>query len=143
MEMQAKAERKMRAKVLDSEGRRQSAINIAEGKKLSVTLESEAAKMDQVNRAKGEAEAIITSAQATAKGIQEVSRAIEESGGVDAVSLRIAEQYIEAFDKICKEGTLMLLPGNGGDAASMIVQAAAIYKKVSNKFDESPSSSYR
>ncbi|KAG0588806.1 hypothetical protein KC19_2G270400 [Ceratodon purpureus] len=48
MEMQAEAERRKRAQVLESEGERQSHINIADGKKNSVILESEAAMMDQV-----------------------------------------------------------------------------------------------
>ncbi|KAL8464308.1 hypothetical protein ACS0TY_033999 [Phlomoides rotata] len=51
MEMQAEAERKRRAQVLESEGERQANINITDGKKSSVILASEAAKMDQVNRA--------------------------------------------------------------------------------------------
>ena len=50
MEMQAEAERRKRAQVLESEGERQAHINIADGKKNSVILESEAAMMDQVSR---------------------------------------------------------------------------------------------
>ncbi|MCH85975.1 stomatin-like protein 2 mitochondrial-like, partial [Trifolium medium] len=53
MEMQAEAERKKRAQILESEGERQAHINIAEGKKSSVILASEAAMADQANRAKG------------------------------------------------------------------------------------------
>ncbi|KAJ8633524.1 hypothetical protein MRB53_026860 [Persea americana] len=53
MEIQAEAERRKHAQVLESEGERQANINIADGKKVSVILESEeAAMMDQVNRAK-------------------------------------------------------------------------------------------
>ncbi|KAI9104186.1 hypothetical protein K1719_023022 [Acacia pycnantha] len=52
-EMQAKAERKKRAQILESEGERQANINIADGRKSSVILASEAAKKDQVNRAQG------------------------------------------------------------------------------------------
>lgn len=50
MEMQAEAERRKRAQVLESEGERQANINIADGKKNSVILESEAAMMDQVSK---------------------------------------------------------------------------------------------
>lgn len=42
MDMQAEAERRKRAGILDSEGERQSAINKAEGLKRSVVLEAEA-----------------------------------------------------------------------------------------------------
>ncbi|KAG5558948.1 hypothetical protein RHGRI_008783 [Rhododendron griersonianum] len=130
MEMQAEAERKKRAQVLESEGERQAHINIADGKKSSVILASEAAKMDQVNRALGEAEAILAKAQATAKGITMVSQTLKEQGGVEAASLRIAEQYIEAFSKIAKEGTTLLLPATASNPASMMAQALTIYKSL-------------
>ncbi|CAH9070109.1 unnamed protein product [Cuscuta europaea] len=103
MEMQAEAERKKRAQVLESEGQMQANINIADGRKSAVILESEAAKMDQVNRAQGEAEAILARAQATAKGIAVVSQSLKEHGGAEAASLRIAEQYIQAFSNVAKE----------------------------------------
>ncbi|XP_042489699.1 stomatin-like protein 2, mitochondrial [Macadamia integrifolia] len=130
MEMQAEAERRKRAQVLDSEGERQANINISDGKKNSVILESEAAMMDQVNRAKGEAEAILARAQATAKGIYLLSDAIKSNGGVEAASLRIAEQYIQAFSNIAKEGTTMLLPSTAANPASMMAQAMSIYKSL-------------
>ncbi|KAF5732461.1 SPFH/Band 7/PHB domain-containing membrane-associated protein family isoform 1 [Tripterygium wilfordii] len=130
MEMQAEAERKKRAQVLESEGVRQANINIADGKKSSVILASEAAKMDQVNRAQGEAEAIVAKAQATAGGLIMVSKALKESGGVEAASLRIAEQYIQAFSKIAKEGTTMLLPTAAANPANMMAQALTMYKSL-------------
>ncbi|KAF7148645.1 hypothetical protein RHSIM_Rhsim03G0217600 [Rhododendron simsii] len=109
---------------------RQAHINIADGKKSSVILASEAAKMDQVNRALGEAEAILAKAQATAKGIAMVSQTLKEHGGVEAASLRIAEQYIQAFSKIAKEGTTLLLPATASNPASMMAQALNIYKSL-------------
>ncbi|XP_055827550.1 uncharacterized protein LOC129895804 [Solanum dulcamara] len=133
MEMQAEAERKKRAQVLESEGERQANINIADGRKSSVILASEAAKMDQVNRALGEAEAILARAQATAKGIEMVSQTLKEHGGAEAASLRIAEQYIQAFSNIAKEGTTLLLPTSAADPASMMAQALGIYKNVVGK----------
>ncbi|PHT29588.1 Stomatin-like protein 2, mitochondrial [Capsicum baccatum] len=131
MEKQAEAEHKKRAKVLISEGQRQASVNVADGKKMAVILESEAAKMDQVNRAKGEADAIFANAQATARAITEVSRAIHENGGADATSLRVAEQYVEVFEKINKSGTVMLFPQDAGDTVSLISQAVAIHSKLS------------
>ncbi|XP_059628898.1 uncharacterized protein LOC132271519 [Cornus florida] len=130
MEMQAEAERKKRALVLESEGERQAHINIADGKKCSVILASEASKMDQVNRAQGEAAAIFARAQATADGILKVSESLKEHGGVEAASLRIAEQYLHAFGNIAKEGTTMLLPTNTTDPASVMAVALQMYKNV-------------
>ncbi|KAK8516121.1 hypothetical protein V6N13_025645 [Hibiscus sabdariffa] len=130
MEMQAEAERKKRAQILESEGERQSNVNIADGRKSAVILASEAAKMDQVNRAQGEAEAILARAQATAKGIALVSQSLKENGGVEAASLRVAEQYIQAFSNIAKEGTTMLLPTSAANPANMIAQTLTMYKSL-------------
>ncbi len=130
MELQVAAERQKRAEILQSEGLRQSKINMAEGQKQEVVLNSEAALTDQVNRAKGEAEAIIAVAEATAKGIELIAAAISREGGEDAISLRIAEQYVGAFEKLAKNSTTMLLPANANDAGSMVAQAMSVFDTV-------------
>eukprot|EP00897_Mesotaenium_endlicherianum_P000512 jgi/Mesen1/10461/ME000082S09967 len=130
MEMQAEAERRRRAQVLESEGERQANINIADGKKASVILQSEAAMLDQKNRALGEAEAIYARAEATSRSLLLLASAIRSQGGTEAASLRIAEQYLQAFGNIAKEGTTMLLPVNATDPAGMVAQAMAIYKTM-------------
>ncbi|KAG1359361.1 stomatin-like protein 2, mitochondrial [Cocos nucifera] len=132
MEMQAEAERRKRAQVLESEGERQANINIAEGKKSSVILASEAAMMDQVNRAKGEAEAILARSRATAEGLKVLSEAMKAQGGAQAASLKIAEQYIKAFGRIAKEGTTLLLPSTADNPSAMVAQALTIYKKLNS-----------
>ena len=130
MELQVAAERKKRAEVLDSEGKRQSQINIAEGIKQEVVLKSEAAMTDQINRAKGEAEAILQVAKATAEGIEMVAASIDKSGGEKAVALRLAEQYIEAFSKLAKENNTLILPAKTDDAGSMVAQALSIFNAI-------------
>ena len=130
MELQVAAERKKRAEVLDSEGKRQSQINIAEGIKQEVVLRSEAAMTDQINRAKGEAEAILQVAKATAEGIEMVAASIDKSGGEKAVALRLAEQYIEAFSELAKENNTLILPASTGDAGSMVAQALSIFNSI-------------
>lgn len=133
MHRQVTAERSKRAEILDSEGQRQSAINIAEGRKQSVILASEALKSEQINIASGDAEAILVRAQATARGLDAVARVIAQ-GGEDAkgaVSLSVAEKYVEAFGNLAKEGTAVVVPGNVGDMGSMIASAMAVYGKVS------------
>jgi len=130
MELQVAAERKKRAEVLDSEGKRQSQINIAEGIKQEVVLKSEAAMTDQINRAKGEAEAILQVAKATAEGIEMVAVSIDKSGGEKAVALRLAEQYIEAFSNLAKENNTLILPATTGDAGSMVAQALSIFNSI-------------
>ncbi len=130
MELQVAADRQKRALILESEGKRQSQINIAEGRKQEVVLQSEAALTDQVNRAKGEAEAILAVAEATAKGIALVAASIRENGGEDAVALRIAEQYVAAFRELAKTSTTVLLPANAGDAGSMVAQALSVFEGI-------------
>ncbi len=133
MELQVAADRQKRAQILDSEGKMQAQINAAEGAKRETVLKSEAALTDQVNRAKGEAEAILTVAEATAKGIEKVAKAIETTGGKDAVGLRIAEQYMDAFKGLAKTNNTLILPANANDAGSMVAQALTIFDSIKNK----------
>lgn len=133
MHRQVTAERSKRAEILESEGQRQSAINIAEGRKQSVILASEALKAEQINTASGEAEAILLKARATAAGIDAVAKSIAQGkeSAQNAVSLSVAEKYVDAFGKLAKEGTSVVVPGNVGDIGSMIASAMAVYGKVS------------
>jgi regulator of protease activity HflC (stomatin/prohibitin superfamily) len=132
MHRQVTAERSKRAEILDSEGQRQSAINIAEGKKQSVILASEAMRSEKINNASGEAEAILLKAQATAAGINAVARSIADGKGAaqSAVSLSVAEKYVDAFGRLAKEGTAVVVPGNVGDIGGMIATALSVYGKV-------------
>jgi len=129
MHRQVTAERSKRAEILESEGQRQSAINIAEGRKQSVILASEALRAEQINMASGEAEAILVRANATAKGIDAVARSMREGkeSAQGAVSLSVAEKYVEAFGRLAKEGTAVVVPGNVGDMGGMIASAMAVY----------------
>lgn len=130
MELQVAADRQKRAVILESEGQRQSQINVAEGKKQEVVLNSEGAMTDQINRAKGEAQAITAVAEATAKGIAMVASSITQAGGNEAVALKVAEQYVEAFRELAQKGTTVLLPANAGDAGSMVAQALSVFDSI-------------
>ncbi|ROT43761.1 SPFH domain/Band 7 family protein [Sodiomyces alkalinus F11] len=133
MHRQVTAERSKRAEILDSEGQRQSAINIAEGRKQSVILASEALKAEKINRAAGEAEAILLRARATASGIDAVARSIAagEDAAQSAVSLSVAEKYVDAFSNLAKESTAVVVPGNVGDIGGMIATGLGVFGKVS------------
>jgi regulator of protease activity HflC (stomatin/prohibitin superfamily) len=132
MHRQVTAERSKRAEILESEGQRQSAINIAEGRKQSVILASEALRAEKINRASGDAEAILLKARATATGIEAVAKAILEGdeSAQKAMSLSVAEKYVDAFGNLAKEGTAVVIPGNVGDIGGMIASAMAVYGKV-------------
>jgi regulator of protease activity HflC (stomatin/prohibitin superfamily) len=133
MELQVAADRQKRALILESEGKQQAQINTAQADKQEVVLASEGAMTDQINRAKGEAEAIFAVAEATAKGIEVVALAIHKQGGSEAVSLKIAEQYVSAFRELAKKSTTMLLPANANDAGSMVAQALGVFETIRNR----------
>jgi regulator of protease activity HflC (stomatin/prohibitin superfamily) len=128
MEKQMRAEREKRAVVLTSEGERDAAINSAEGKKQQVIKSSEASRQQQINVAEGEAQAILAVAHATAEGIRKVAEAISTPGGIEAVQLRVAEQYVDQFGNLAKSGNTLVLPANLSDVGSMIALAMNVFR---------------
>jgi regulator of protease activity HflC (stomatin/prohibitin superfamily) len=114
--------------ILQSEGEKQSAINLAEGQKQKVVLESEALQQRQINEAAGQAEAIRAVAEATADGIRSVAKAIQSEGGMEAVQLRVAENLVEQFGKLAKTNNTLILPANFADMGSMISAAMTVVK---------------
>ncbi|MCC6502024.1 MAG: paraslipin [Deltaproteobacteria bacterium] len=133
MEKQMQAEREKRAIVLESEGARLSAINVAEGQKKKVELESEAYKIKQINEAEGQARAITEIATATAEGLKKVAEAITANGGMEAVQLRVAEKTVEQFGHLAKATNTLILPANFGDMSSIIATAMSVVKQVQPK----------
>ena len=126
MEKQMRAEREKRATVLQSEGERDAKINEAEGEKQRVIKESEAAQQQQINEANGEAAAILSIAAATAEGLRKVADALNSEGGDKAMQLRIAEDYLERFGNLAKEGNTLIVPANLSDMSSMIGAATRV-----------------
>jgi regulator of protease activity HflC (stomatin/prohibitin superfamily) len=129
LEKQMRAEREKRAAIAESEGRRQAVINVAEGEKQEAIARSEGEKMKRINEAEGRAKEIMLVAQATAKGIQMIAEAIQEPGGDQAVTLRIAEQYIKEFGNLAKTNNTMIIPQNMSDIAGLIATATHVIAK--------------
>jgi len=128
MEKHMRAEREKRATIAESEGDRQARINRAEGEKKEMIARSEGEKQKRINEAEGRAIEIQRVAEATAKGIREIASAINEKGGVNAVNLRIAEQYLDEFGKLAKTNNSIIIPSNLSDIAGMIKAAASVIK---------------
>ena len=128
MEKQMRAEREKRAVILQSEGERDAKINEAEGEKQRVIKESEAVRQQQVNEAEGEAAAILAVAHATAEGLKKVAEALDSEGGDKAMQLRVAEDYLERFGNLAKEGNTLIVPANLSDVSSMISAATSVLK---------------
>ena len=128
MQAQITAEREKRALIAASEGRKQEQINIATGEREAFIQRSEGEKQAAINTAQGQAEAIKAVASATAQAIQQVAQAIQSPGGMDAVNLKVAEKYVEAFGNVAKEGNTLILPGNLADMGTMVATAMSIVK---------------
>jgi regulator of protease activity HflC (stomatin/prohibitin superfamily) len=127
MEKQMRAEREKRAVILTSEGQRDAAINSAEGEKQQVIKASEASRQQQINEAEGEAAAIRAVASATAEGIRAVATAIRTDGGMEAVQLRVAEQYVAQFGNLAQKTNTVVVPANVSDVAGMIAAAMKVF----------------
>jgi regulator of protease activity HflC (stomatin/prohibitin superfamily) len=128
MEKQMRAEREKRATIAESEGDRQAKINRAEGEKQQMIAQSEGEKQKRINEAEGRAIEILKVAEATANGIREIASAINEKGGVNAVNLRIAEQYLNEFGKLAKTNNSIIIPSDLSDIAGMIKAASSVIK---------------
>ncbi|MFQ5641772.1 MAG: SPFH domain-containing protein [bacterium] len=132
MEKQMRAEREKRAVIAESEGEKQAKINVAEGDKQELIKRSEGEKQKRINEAEGHAAEIEKVAMATAIGIREIAASINEDGGMNAVNLRVAEQYIKEFGNLAKTNNSLIIPSNLSDMAGMIASAMKVIKEQTN-----------
>lgn len=143
MQAQITAEREKRARIAQSEGIKQEQINLAAGQREAEIQksqgeaqasinESQGAKVAQINRAEGEAEALRLVAQATAEAIRQVAAAVKEPGGTEAVNLKVAEQYVDAFAKLAKTNNTLIMPANVADIGSLVSAGMSIIKGQNN-----------
>ncbi len=130
MEKQMRAEREKRAEIAHSEGERQSKINKAEGARQEMISISEGEKMKRINEAEGRGMEIERVARATAQGIREIAGAITAPGGEEAVSLRIAEQWITEFGKLARANNTMIIPSNLSDVSGTVAALAKVMKNT-------------
>jgi regulator of protease activity HflC (stomatin/prohibitin superfamily) len=126
MEKQMRAEREKRALIAESEGDRQAKINRADGDRQEAIFRSEGEKQKRINEAEGRAFEIERVAQATSEGIRKVALALNEKGGLQAVNLRIAEQYLTAFGNLAKTNNSMIIPTDLANVAGIIKAAASV-----------------
>jgi regulator of protease activity HflC (stomatin/prohibitin superfamily) len=134
MEQLVIAEREKRAAILESEGNRESGINRSKGRRQHQINISEGSRQRRINESEGRAQAIQIVADATAEGIVEVAKAIELPKGRQAVSLRIAEQFIQQLGDVLEQAETQVLPfdiahvksvfdtvtGKGGEPAAQV-----------------------
>jgi regulator of protease activity HflC (stomatin/prohibitin superfamily) len=129
MQAQITAEREKRALIASSEGKKQEQINIATGDRESSIQRSEGERQAQINRSMGEAAAITAVADATAKAIEKIAMAIERPGGQQAINLKVAERYVDAFGQMAKANNTMIVPANLGDLSTLVSTAMSVMKQ--------------
>jgi regulator of protease activity HflC (stomatin/prohibitin superfamily) len=128
MQAQITAEREKRAVIATYEGRRQEQINVAQGAREAAIAKSEGEKQAEINNAQGQAAAILAIAEANAKAIRQVADAIAAPGGIGAVNLKVAEQYISQFGNLARTTNTVILPANVADVAGLIATALSVVK---------------
>lgn len=130
MEAQMTAERQKRAQIATSEGLRQSMINQSEGEKQKQINEAEGKASQVTLVAQADATRIEMIAKATGEGISKVASAIKEDGGMAALNMRLAEQYITQFGNLAKATNTLIVPSNVSDIAGILATAMATVKEV-------------
>ena len=130
MQAQITAEREKRAVIATSEGKQQEQINLANGARAAAIAKSEGEKQSEINVAQGHAAALLAIAEANAKAIRQVAEAIESPGGLQAVNLKVAEQYVAAFANVAKTNNTVILPANLGDLSGLIATAMTVFKQT-------------
>ena len=128
MQAQITAEREKRAVIATSEGNRQQQINVAHGAREAAIAKSEGEKQSDINNAQGEAQATLLNAEANASAIRQIAAAIQEPGGLQAVNLRVAEHYINAFGLLARTTNTLIVPSNVSDMAGLIATAMTVIK---------------
>ncbi|OED45959.1 paraslipin [Endozoicomonas sp. (ex Bugula neritina AB1)] len=124
MAEQMKSERKKRSLILEAEGAREAAIQVAEGEKRAQILNAEGS----LEAAIKEAEARERLAEAEAKATSVVSKAISE-GDARAINYFVAQKYVEALRELgtSESSKVVMMPL---EASSVIGSIAGIKELV-------------
>jgi hypothetical protein len=84
----------------------------------------------KAQEAAGQAEAILAVATATAEGLRRVGDALSGRGGMEAMQLRVAEEYVKQFGRLADEASsTLIVPANLSDISSMIAMATSVVKQ--------------
>lgn len=127
MEQQMRAERERRAEILTSEGEKSSRINVSKGERQYAINVSEGDRQRRINEAEGRAQAVEITSEATAEGLRIIAEALNQPKGKNAMSLRLAEQYINQFGHILEKTDTSVLPLEAAELKSIIEAAGPIF----------------
>lgn len=133
MELQITAERQKRAVIAKSEGDKQQAINVSEGERQQRINLAEGEKQARVLRAEGEATAVLTVAEATAKALNAIGLSLQQDGGLEAMRMQVAQDFIGRWGEVAKQSTVMIVPADMGDLSKIVGTALKIVGEVERK----------
>jgi regulator of protease activity HflC (stomatin/prohibitin superfamily) len=129
MELQITAEREKRAIIFKSEGQRQQQINTSEGQRQQDINIADGRKQAEILRAEGEAKAIELVATATAAAIETIGKAAVVDGGIEALQMQVAKDFIDKWGNLAKQGTTMIIPADLGNIGAVVGTALQIVKR--------------
>lgn len=130
MDAQSIAERKRRETILNAEAQRQHEINISEGKKTAAINEAEGIKAKLILMAEGARQSAILKAEGDALALERMAMAISALGGKDAITMKIADQYLQALANGLTKSSTVFLPNDIGNVNSLVSQAVGIAKTM-------------
>jgi regulator of protease activity HflC (stomatin/prohibitin superfamily) len=128
MELQITAEREKRAMIFKSEGERQQQINTSEGQRQREINLADGRRQAEILRAEGEAKAIELVASATADAIRAIATAAVVDGGIEALQMQLAKDFIDKWGNLAKQGTTMIVPADLGNIGAVVGTALQIVK---------------
>ena len=124
MSRQMKAERDRRAVILESEGNRDSRINVAEGQKRSDILKAEGEAQAKIKIAEAKRKEEILVAEGKAKAIENVFKAIHTG---DPTNDLLSYQYLQTLEKMADgKATKIVVPYE----VSSLMGLAASFKEI-------------
>jgi regulator of protease activity HflC (stomatin/prohibitin superfamily) len=114
--------------VARSEGERQQQINVSEGQRQQAINVAEGQRQSEILRAEGQAQAIQLVAEATARAIATIGQSTVQPGGIEALQLQVARDFISQWGNLAKQSTTVLIPAEMGNIGSFIATALEIIR---------------
>ena len=112
LEKQMEAEREKRAEITRATAEKEKLINVSEGQRQKAINLSEGEQQKRVNEAQGRAEAIRLEAEASAQALQMITEATNGPGGIEALKMRLIEQYIVQLGDVIGGRNVSMFPIN-------------------------------
>lgn len=121
MALQKQADQEKRARILESEGQQQSAVNVADGERQAAIKEAEGAQQSAILRAEGLRQALILEAEGRAQAIALVYAAIKSQAPDPSL---VAILQLETLSKFAEsDNTKIIIPA---ESAALLGAAQAV-----------------